>query len=315
MDVIGHQEIKSFFTKAIANGNLSHAYCFVGPEKVGKRAVAEEIAAKLLQTTKDKLKQSPDFFVVEQLYDEKDEKTKKDISIEQLQELCGYLSRRAYLGDYKVAIIDEAEKMNSKAANALLKTLEEPTEKTVLFLITKDEAELPKTIVSRCQTIYFHPVKETEIVETLKSLGLNKVKAEELAHLSHGLPGLALDWQGDEEKYLWYLNEVKRVNGLMGKSFFEKLQAVEELFGDKTDHIRERGKLQKILDIWQMVLRDNLYGNFGWKELPAGQSNSVKKISPDLAVRIYNQINEAKDLLRQNVHPRLIVENILLLIP
>jgi len=305
MKLIGHEEILSFFGKAIKSGNLSHAYCLVGPEKVGKRTVAEEISAQLFKIDREKLKQSPDFFVVEQLFDEKEEKTKKDISIEQMQELRSYLSRRAYLSPYKVAIIDNAEKMNVKAANALLKTLEEPTEKTILFLITKDEGELPSTIVSRCQLIYFYPVAEEKISKALQALEKNVGQAKEMAHLAHGLPGLALSWQNDLTQYEQYLIEIKRFKGLMGKSFYEKLQAVEELFGDKSDHIKERGKLQEILGIWQIVWRESLLDtNF--------QKMSLEKMQ---AVKVYDKIGEARELLGQNVHPRLLIESVLMMIP
>ena len=76
MEIIGHQEIRDFFAKVITSGNLSHAYCFVGRDRVGKRAVAESIASELLGIENGKLLQQPDFFVVEQMFDEKKEKTK-----------------------------------------------------------------------------------------------------------------------------------------------------------------------------------------------------------------------------------------------
>ena len=73
-DIIGHQRIQDFFAKVIDNNALSHAYLFVGLEMLGKRAVAENLAMKLLEV--DNLQVSPDFIIVDQLFDEKTEKTK-----------------------------------------------------------------------------------------------------------------------------------------------------------------------------------------------------------------------------------------------
>jgi len=110
--IIGHEKILDFFNKVINQGRLSHAYCFVGPEEGGKRTVAEKLAADLLKVERVKLSNHPDFSLIRQEFSEKKEKTNKDINIEQIRELRQTLGRHAYFGGYKVAIIDEAEKMN-----------------------------------------------------------------------------------------------------------------------------------------------------------------------------------------------------------
>lgn len=268
MDAIaGHEKIIDFFAKVIKNGQLSHAYCFAGPSEAGKKTVAETLSAEILQTNREKLARHPDFFLVQQEWDEKTEKTKKDISVKQIRDLRERLSLGAFYNGYKIAIIDEAEKLSEEAANALLKTLEEPSGKTVLFLITKDEDKLPATIVSRCQAIYFQPVK-TEVAPE------------------------------------WLKKEQERFDSLIGKSFFEKSALIEELLGDKKDHIATREKLQSILGIWRAQLRNNFL-----------KETEDNKLPLDRILEIEKKIVEAQDLLDKNINPRLLMENILLSMP
>lgn len=293
--IIGHNQIINFFNKVIDNAGLSHAYCFVGAEHLGKRKVAEYLASQILGTVPEKLSANFDFVLLEQEVDEKTEKTKRDITVKQVRELRGQLSKRSYGGGYKVAIIDNAEKMNGEAANALLKTLEEPAEKTIVFIITKDEKELPETILSRCQSINFFPVAKEEMTENLKKY-FDSERVEEVIALSNGLPGLALDWLNNDEIFSAYKEEIIRFQSLFGEPFYKKLALVDDLFGDKTDHIAARQHLLEVLSIWQIELMK-------------------KKIEYSGNVELQDQIFSAKDLLLKNVHPRLLVENILLNIP
>ncbi len=297
-EVIGHKQVFDFFDKVIENGNLSHAYCFVGPDSVGKLTVAKEISAQLLEVSSDKLNITPDFSLVQQIQDEKTGKTKKNISIEQLQALRSFLTGSPFVKKYKIAVIDEAEKMSIGASNALLKTLEEPSINTIIFLITKDESLLPATIQSRCQMVYFHPVSSQDIFNFLFQDG-GKF-AEEIVKYSYGLPGRAIAWKDDPESFEKYKAERDRFAGLIGKPFYQKLKNVDELFGDKTDHVATRNKLQEVLGIWQTMLssfEDNL------------------EIDTNQKVDIYDQILYTIEMLNKNVHPRLLVEQVLLKLP
>lgn len=298
--IVGHSQILAFFDKILANGNLSHAYCFVGPSGVGKRAVAEFVAGKLFGVSSDKLKTQSDYTVVGRLFDEKTEKTKKDIIVDQMRDLRVILSRRSQVGGWKVAVVEDAEKMNLEAANALLKTLEEPKEKTVLFLLTEDEKQLPETIVSRCQLIYFHPVQKNELKKLALEKGLEESRADEMAENANGLPGQIIRWLNNDEEYRTYLSEVKRFQSLFKAPFFEKIKKVEELFGDKTDHIAARENLQNILNIWLAIVRESFKNNL-W--------------SPNRVLGVEKSIQDARKMLDQNIHPRLLIENILLLLP
>ena len=323
--VIGHQRILDFFDKVIAHGNLSHAYCFVAQPQVVKCAVAKYLAAKLLKVAPEKLFTQPDFTLVQQELNEKTGTTKQDIDIDQIRDLCAALARHAYLGGYKVAVIDEAEKMNASSANALLKALEEPKGNTLLFLITTDEALLPETIRSRCQMIYFQPVPRPEIKQYLLTQGVDESRAEELARHAIGLPGQALGWLSDPDSYEQYKKEVGRFVSLPKRPLCEKIQAVEDLFGDpssprrnvgatpgKSDHIATRERLESVLNLWLLLLRDQIYRQVGLDEYRVHRDGDGIDFTRKSLLSISQLIQEARDLLGQNVHPRLAVESVLL---
>lgn len=308
--IIGHSKIINFFDKVITAGNLSHAYCFVGPDHVGKKAVAERISAKILRVPAEKLAQQPDYVLVEQITDEKTDKMNKNISAEQARELRLFLTQKSFLGGYKIAVIDMAEKLSDSSANILLKTLEEPKGKTIIFLITKNENLLPQTIQSRCQMIFFSPVEKNLIKQYTVECGLSEIEAEEMVKMSAGLPGRVCRWLEDRSEYNTYKQEIIRFVSLFNRPFYEKLSKVEDLFGDKTDHIVAREKLQNVLDIWMAVLRGFAHSNTGIIE------KKIKlELSNEKLLSLSNLITEAKEFLSANIHPRLLVEKILLELP
>lgn len=304
-DIIGHILILQFFSDVIKNGTLSHAYCFVGHEGVGKRSVAQHIASILYAMPTHKLALHPDFFSLTREKDIKTDKTKKDISIEQAKGLIDFLSTRAALGGYKVVIIEQAEKLNTHAANALLKTVEEPRGQTIIFLLVTDERKLPRTIASRSQIIYFHPVVQSDIEVALIKRGEDEKKAKEYAEYSRGLPGLALCWHADPESFSVYRAERERYQNLIGKTFYDKLSLVAEFFEERTDHIAARDRLLSVLDIWLAVTREALIK----------QENRAVALSQTQAVTVSEKIFRAKKMLTENVHPRLLIEQILLSLP
>ena len=313
MSIIGHQKILNFFNQAITNGQLSHAYCFSGPSQVGKRAVAESLATQLLKTTKDRLTIHPDYHLVEQARDEKTYKTKKDITLAQIHRLRAFISQSALLGSYRIVIIDEAEKMNIQAANALLKTLEESRGNACLFLITQNETALPITVLSRCQRLFFSSVPTAEIVSYLSSF-YEKKQAEMLAKQTRGLPGLAVRWANSEKEYEKYVAQVKRFTGLLGISFHDRLKNVEDLFVG-TDHISIRGELYEVLDIWQLLVRDIMYQTMSLPQFQVHDITSQHSWTSEQLVQVEKIIWKAKEYINKNIHPKLLFEEILLALP
>jgi len=138
----GQEHILNYLKKSIKKDKVSHAYLFIGPAHSEKKETALWLVKRLGC-------QNPDITQVTVLED------KQEISIEQIRELKRYLSLSPHSSPCKAAIIERAEKMTPEAANALLKTLEEPKGNAVLILITNILSALPDTIISRCEEIKF----------------------------------------------------------------------------------------------------------------------------------------------------------------
>jgi len=310
--VTGHEKISAFFKKVISRGSLSHAYCFVGPQSVGKKHLAKYLGAELLGVSFAKLSTQPDFVIVEQEYSDSQEKTNKDITVKQIRELRSFLSQSAYLGKYKIAIIDNAEKMNAEAANALLKILEEPSKNTILFLITANETMLPSTVVSRSQVFYFAPVSGHSLEDWLQKID-TKLDKDELIKLSLGSPGKIINWLEDSEKFLTYKKEVERFNKLIGKTFFEKLKIIEDVFVSSEDNVKVKENWQNILALWRLLVRDSELLKNNLADLAVHKN--LEQLTVEESLAIEEKILQAQDLLNKNINPRLLIENILLILP
>ena len=150
----------SFFVQRVEQGRLAHALMIEGPVGSGKNSLARAMVAKLLcnENQADACGQCrscqllkggahPDYF---EIYPEEDGKV---IKIDQVRALTGRLYLTTSISQRKVAYIHPAEAMNASAANALLKSLEEPTGDAVLILVSDNPGRLPVTIRSRCQTV------------------------------------------------------------------------------------------------------------------------------------------------------------------
>ena len=298
-----------FLENALKKGLLANAYCFVGPDGVGKRTVARYLAAKILSIDGEKISTHPDFYYLEREIDEKKNRLKKDISVEQARRLRAFLQNRPWLGGWRAAIIDEAELLNEEAANALLKTLEEAGEGILIFLLTTNDRALPQTVRSRCQTIIFSPVSEKEIVVGLKEAGHDASEAEAAAAISWGRPGRAIAMLADPELRLAYERETGRWQRLLNRPFHEKLKEIDDLFDDKErerDPIRERDRLAKTLDVWGMLWRDTLLKKI------SDQADETTRLSAAAIGELIDDISVGRILLGQNIHPRLLMEKILL---
>ncbi|KKW43027.1 MAG: DNA-directed DNA polymerase, delta prime subunit [Candidatus Magasanikbacteria bacterium GW2011_GWA2_56_11] len=313
-ELIGHGRIMALFDTLIERGAINHAYCFIGQNSVGKRTAAVLVAARLLGVIPEKIHTSPDYHCVERATDENTGKLKKDISIEQIRSLVSSLRQSAFKsGGYRVAIIDGAEYLNAPAGNALLKILEEPGGKTVLILTVRDESQLLPTVLSRMQRIYFALVPAAELAEYAERRGLKKAEAALLAEAARGRPGWMLDAlavpEGEKQKPL----EQERFLSLFGRPWYEKLEAVDGLFGDKTDHIAAREELISVLDEWHVslarIVREPLADKAGTA------IGSRAKLTPHGIIALDYALRQAKEELARNVHPRLLVERVLLAIP
>jgi len=320
-DIIGHKNVINFLEKSVKNDQVSHAYLFYGPKNLGKGSIAEKFAEILLGQP---VGNHPDVYFVRREKDEKEEKMASEISISQMRELERKLSLSSFLNSYKIAIIEEAETMSLEAANSLLKTLEEPTPKTVIILLSTSIAALPATIVSRCQTLKFLPVGEGKIYQYLVGQGASREEALNFSKASWGKPGVAIDfWQsrgeGESSAMASYLEEAKgvieimRTDTLTGRmKIFEKYFVKDKISEDLVN------SLNKILSLWISVLRDTALVKTGCPEMISNQLflEDIKKIANrsgmSLLPKLYRGIGQASRYFGDNFNPRLVLENLML---
>ncbi|OGF20543.1 hypothetical protein A2316_00320 [Candidatus Falkowbacteria bacterium RIFOXYB2_FULL_38_15] len=322
-NIIGHKNIVSFLERSIKNDSVSHAYLFCGARKLGKRTIAENFSEILLQKT---IVNHPDIHFVERGYNEKENKLTKNIGIEQIRELEHKLSLSSFLNSYKIGIIEEAELLSIEAANSLLKTLEEPTAKTVIILIASSVNSLPATVVSRCQVFNFFPVANEEIYKHLIDLGAKRDDARDLASASWGKPGLAIDfWKNkDEEGEASFSDYKKTATGLItamsAETFTEKMSFFEKVFKEKKDTQELITSLNNFFNVWLTLLRDMALLQNGCRELVFNSvfENELKKIADNfdgsLFFKLSREIKKASRYLGENFNPRLVVENLMLLL-
>lgn len=174
--LLGNQKAFTLLQKSIKNKKVSHAYLFSGPEGVGKKLFATHFAKTLNCEEKGilpceacnsciKISKSlhPDVKVVST--------DGKQIKIDKIKELTNFIQSPPFEGQYKIVIIDDAHKMNPKASNALLKTLEEPASNSIIILVTELVKNLLPTIVSRCIKINFTKIEDDDLTKILIDKG------------------------------------------------------------------------------------------------------------------------------------------------
>lgn len=195
------------------NDRVAGTYLFSGPEGIGKKLAALNLA-KLLNCANPQQSHSsmpdscdecrscrkitegvhPDVMVVKA----DTAAARPTLKIEQIRQILEVMALQPYEGKHRIIIVDDADTMNESAANAFLKTLEEPAENSHLILVTSRPFSLLPTIRSRCQTIYFQPLQMAEVKEALALNSAPVDHIDTLAAGAEGSPGLALSLVGEE---------------------------------------------------------------------------------------------------------------------
>jgi len=189
-------------------GTLAHAILLCGEAGLGKRAFADELTRGLLCESPSPrgfacgtcrgcrllaAGSHPDLVRIS-LETRDDGKLRTEIVIEQMRVLGERLALTPQFGRGQAAIVDPADALNPNAANALLKTLEEPTPGTVIVLVADNPSRLPATIRSRCQRVDFRPPAHALAVAWLAAQGSDGASAEDALRAGDGNPGRALTW-------------------------------------------------------------------------------------------------------------------------
>jgi DNA polymerase III subunit delta' len=239
-EIIGHTKQLAMLRSALSAERLHHAYLFVGPDGIGKRAAAIAVAKAIhceegvndfcgscVNCARISDGNHPDVRLIQPLPE------KKEISIQQIRELQRDLNYRSFSGKRKIALIDPATLMNLSAQNALLKTLEEPPENSWIVLIAANSGGLLPTVRSRCVRLSFAPLTRQQVAAYL--ISQNKTtpdETESLAAMSMGSIGLAFNLKTEqlfEKRKDW----AQTLSSLKRRDYHSAMAAAEELGEDR----------------------------------------------------------------------------------
>ncbi len=222
--IIGHKRQQERLKALFKKDKIPHAFLFSGPESVGKRKVVFWFL-KMINCEKERLSASCNCSscceIERSLHTDITEisSLKKEIQLEQIEEVIEKSYYKSAKARFKGIVINDAHLMNLYAQNSLLKVLEEPPEKTIIFLITSFKRILFSTVVSRAFEMKFSIVPKKEIEE--------KIEDREAVKLSLGRPGLAINYLNFPEKKREAEKIKKRIEKMVESELFFKFSEIK----------------------------------------------------------------------------------------
>ncbi len=236
--LFGHEAAERSLAEALASGRMHHGWLLAGRDGIGKATLAYRFARAALANPDERNPTSeslvvsddtiashqvralshPGLLVIRRTFDVKTKRFTASISVDAVRRLRSFLAHRAAENSWRVVIVDKADELNINAANALLKSLEEPPPRTVFLLVSSAPGRLLPTIRSRCRTLSLQP---------LSSDALRAATTQALKATGQEVPGSA-DWP-----VLEYLAEgsVRRLLGLRATGGRELHERIEKLTG------------------------------------------------------------------------------------
>lgn len=319
--IVGHRWAAELLAHHIENDQVSHAYLFTGPEGVGRTTLALAFAQALVCEAEERpcgvcracrhvaAGLHPDVKLVEP--------EGGTLRVEQVREVTREASRRPLEAPYRVFILTHMERAHPAAANALLKTLEEPPPYVVIVLTAASEDVILPTLVSRCQVLALRPVPEADLVAALQERwGVSAQEAVLLARLSGGRPGWAL--RAREDTSFWALRD--RVFDLV-HTFAEtpgrwvRLQEAERWAQEDEEH------RLRLLHLLQGVYRDILVLQEGKEEAVRNvdRLDVLRTWADQLAVEdvaaFFRRLLDTQRYMQGNINARLALDVLFLHAP
>ena len=321
-DIVGHEQIIEHLKTAIEMGKVSHAYILNGPDISGKMMIAEAFARALLCEKQDpdgcgecrSCRQSDDRNNPDIIYVKHDKPN--TISVDDIRtQLNNDIVIKPYSNQYKIYIVDEAEKMNQQAQNALLKTIEEPPAYAVIMLLTTNADSFLQTIRSRCITLNLKSVKNDVIKSYLMTeKKIPDYQADVCAAFAQGVVGKAIKLASSDD-----FNELKEsalslIKRLDDIDLYEMGEAIKQISDYKL-------QVQDYFDLITVWYRDVLYmkatndvNGLIFKDEVYDIKKQASKHSYHGIEAIIEALDKAKLRINANVNFDLVIELLLMTI-
>ena len=321
-EIVGHEQIIEHLKNAITMDKVSHAYIFNGPEYSGKMMLAEAFAMALQGEEHNpdgcmnchSCKQAADRNQPDIIYVSHEKPN--TISVDDIrQQLNNDIVIKPYSSKYKIYIVDEAEKMNPQAQNALLKTIEEPPAYAVIMLLTTNADSFLQTILSRCITLNLKSVKDETIRKHLMShYQIPDYQADICTAFAQGNVGKAIQLASSDDFNQLKAAALQLLKRLEDIDLYELGAAIKQIGEFKL-------KVQDYFDLMMIWYRDILYfkaTNDVNKLIFKDEVYDIKKQAATHSYQgieaIIEALQKAKVRLNANVNFDLVIELLLLTI-
>ncbi len=311
-NVVGHDAAEGLFLDAVNQQRIHHGWLITGPKGIGKATFAMRIARFLLSrnpgiaTTADQGLFGDDLpaldyetlsldeddpvarriesgghgglSVVQRSVNDTTGKLRKDIVISDIRKLSSFFSQTASEGGWRVAIIDAADEMNTSAANALLKLLEEPPEKSILLLVAHSPGRLLPTLKSRCRQLPLLPLP-SESLRAVLSARYPDLPADDLAAaaaMAAGAPGKAVELIGRSGLDIY--RQLATVLASTPTFDMPQIHALAAKLGSVKADADYRIFIEMFLGWLQRLIRQQVSGDVA-PDIMAGESDQISRIS------------------------------------
>lgn len=323
-NILGHQWAVTLLQNTLRWGEPHQAYLFTGRSGIGRRTLALKLAQAINCTQPPEAgipceqcrtcrliaqMQHPDLSIIHA------DNEGGTLKVEQIRELQHTLALAPYEARYRVAVLLRFEEANPSAANALLKTLEEPPERVILMLTANDSESLLPTIVSRCEVLRLRPPGRAQVTRHLiEKYACEPSHAHLLSNLSDGCPGVAVRLLENPQILVQRDQWLEEHLTLLHTNRAERFRYAEKLSKDKTDI---RAALLTWLSLWRDVTLQAAGAATPISNIHL--SEQIRELAQQIGVQNARQfvqrLQSAFEQLDHNVNPKLLLEVILLDLP